>query len=210
MSYKFKPRTTAPSRLDKNWIHWSKGGRNYCILIKGNSVLPNCVGYAWGRFMEILGRLPKLSKGNAEDWYGNRADGYQRGQRPRLGAVICWRKGRVGNGSDGAGHVAIVEKIFKDGSLLVSESGYKASKRFWTTKIPATFERKGYVFQGFIYNPAVPYDDKPAHILKSVDTVAREVIRGLWGNGAERKKRLQEAGYDYQAVQNRVNELLAP
>lgn len=43
---------------------------------------------------------------------------------------------------------------------------------------------------------------------KSVDTVAREVIQGKWGNGADRKKRITSAGYDYAAVQKRVNELL--
>lgn len=43
---------------------------------------------------------------------------------------------------------------------------------------------------------------------KSIDTIAREVIRGDWGNGAEREKKLKAAGYDYNAVQKRVNELL--
>lgn len=43
---------------------------------------------------------------------------------------------------------------------------------------------------------------------KSVDTLAKEVIRGDWGNGATRKKKLTAAGYDYAAVQKRVNELL--
>lgn len=43
---------------------------------------------------------------------------------------------------------------------------------------------------------------------KSVDEIAREVIRGLWGNGSARKQRLQAAGYDYAAVQARVNQLL--
>ena len=43
---------------------------------------------------------------------------------------------------------------------------------------------------------------------KSVDELANEVIKGLWGNGADRKNRLTEAGYDYSAVQNKVNELL--
>lgn len=44
--------------------------------------------------------------------------------------------------------------------------------------------------------------------LKSIDEIAREVIRGDWGNGADRKNRLTSAGYDYAAVQARVNELL--
>lgn len=42
---------------------------------------------------------------------------------------------------------------------------------------------------------------------KSVDAIAREVIQGKWGNGAERKQKLTAAGYDYSAVQKRVNEL---
>lgn len=43
---------------------------------------------------------------------------------------------------------------------------------------------------------------------KSVDVIAREVIQGRWGNGQERKDRLTKAGYDYSAVQKRVNELI--
>lgn len=44
--------------------------------------------------------------------------------------------------------------------------------------------------------------------VSTVDTVAREVIRGLWGNGAERKSRLVKAGYIYSEIQKRVNEIL--
>ena len=43
---------------------------------------------------------------------------------------------------------------------------------------------------------------------KSIDEVAREVIRGDWGNGQDRVNRLRAAGYDYNVVQKRVNELL--
>lgn len=43
---------------------------------------------------------------------------------------------------------------------------------------------------------------------KSVDELAKEVIEGKWGNGKERAQRLTEAGYSYQAVQDRVNEML--
>ena len=44
---------------------------------------------------------------------------------------------------------------------------------------------------------------------KSIDELANEVIDGKWGDGQDRKKRLEEAGYDYNAVQNRVNEILS-
>ena len=43
---------------------------------------------------------------------------------------------------------------------------------------------------------------------KTVDELAKEVIAGKWGNGADRKKRLTAAGYDYDAVQKKVNKLL--
>ena len=42
---------------------------------------------------------------------------------------------------------------------------------------------------------------------KSVEEIAREVLQGKWGNGADRKARLEAAGYDYAAVQKKVNQL---
>lgn len=44
---------------------------------------------------------------------------------------------------------------------------------------------------------------------KPIDQIADEVIAGQWGDGADRKKRLTDAGYDYNAVQNAVNAKLA-
>ena len=38
--------------------------------------------------------------------------------------------------------------------------------------------------------------------------IAKEVIRGNWGNGQERKDKLAAAGYNYDEVQAKVNELL--
>lgn len=48
----------------------------------------------------------------------------------------------------------------------------------------------------------------PSH-KKTIDQVAQEVIKGVYGTGEERVKKLTEAGYDYQTVQNRVNEICA-
>lgn len=44
---------------------------------------------------------------------------------------------------------------------------------------------------------------------KTNTEVAKEVLEGKWGNGDERKKKLKAAGYDYNAVQKIVNELIA-
>ena len=43
---------------------------------------------------------------------------------------------------------------------------------------------------------------------KTVDEIAKEVIQGKWGNGTDRKNRLTKAGYNYAAVQKRVDEML--
>ena len=43
---------------------------------------------------------------------------------------------------------------------------------------------------------------------KTVEELAKEVIKGVWGNGADRKAKRKEAGYDYARVQNKVNEIL--
>jgi hypothetical protein len=43
---------------------------------------------------------------------------------------------------------------------------------------------------------------------KTIDEIAKEVIAGKWGNGTDRKNRLEKAGYNYKQVQNRVNQLL--
>lgn len=118
-----------------------------CVLEHGE-ITGQCTGYAWGRFMEILGDTPKLSTADAGMWYGFTQDGYQRGQTPKLGAVACWSK------PGEAGHVAIVEEIHDDGSITLGQSGYSSPNRFFTGQgSPPNYYHSPYVFQGFIYNP---------------------------------------------------------
>ncbi len=56
--------------------------------------------------------------------------------------------------------------------------------------------------------PAKPAPEKkpePAPKKKSNEEIAKEVIRGDWGNGEDRKKKLEAAGYDYDAIQDIIN-----
>lgn len=46
-------------------------------------------------------------------------------------------------------------------------------------------------------------------VLKSIATIAREVIDGKWGNGDDRIRRLRAAGYNPEAVQAEVNRQLS-
>ena len=50
---------------------------------------------------------------------------------------------------------------------------------------------------------SVPTPNKPNK--KSNEEIADEVIKGLWGNGQDRKTRLTNAGYDYKVIQSIVN-----
>lgn len=184
----FKPRTTCPDVKDKHWIVTSSNGYNKCRVgsesesIKYGSALPNCVGYAWGRFLEILGDTDcKLSRGDAGTWYGATSDGYKRGKTPKVGAVICWSK------PGDAGHVAIVEKVNSDGSIVTSESGWGSpwSKRFWTKTRTNSNGNWGasssYIFQGFIYNPnASGEDSKFSLFLKEAESHVGEHGEWTW------------------------------
>jgi GH25 family lysozyme M1 (1,4-beta-N-acetylmuramidase) len=68
---------------------------------------------------------------------------------------------------------------------------------------PSTIKSGG--FNGYSKSTA---STSTATAKKSVDEIASEVIAGKWGNGSDRKNRLTAAGYDYSAVQAKVNEKL--
>lgn len=160
----FKPRTTKPEAGNKYYITKSRGGYSNAIQGKPTdpdcNVLANCVGYAYGRFNEIggYGYCKYLSPVNAENFI-QYAGGLKVGQTPKLGACMVWRKGASLSGSDGAGHVAIVERVISSTQVVTSESGYNSSKPFWTqTRSKGSGNwgaGSGYTFLGFIYNPAV-------------------------------------------------------
>lgn len=163
----FKMRTTKPEAGNKYYITKANGG--YSNAVKGNStyrdkdcdVLPNCVGYAYGRFNEIggYGYCKYLKPVNAEKFIQYKDSELKVGQTPKVGACMVWRRGSVSSGSDGAGHVAIVEKVVSNTEVYTSESGWDAKKPFWNQtrkKGDGNWgQNSSYKFLGFIYNPAV-------------------------------------------------------
>lgn len=67
---------------------------------------------------------------------------------------------------------------------------------------------KGSTVYGWVNEADVTVNTSSASTKKSIDEVAKEVIRGEWGNGMDRKNRLTSAGYNYAEIQNRVNQML--
>lgn len=102
---------------------------------------------------------------------------------------------------------ALLSKIKMAGfdTYLVESGGlYKVQVGAYANKANAEnmlSKLKANGFDGFI-TEAVP------KIKKSVDEIAREVLQGKWGNGEARKIAITNAGYDYEAVQKRVNQLV--
>ena len=107
--------------------------------------LPNCTCYAFGRAWEVTGKYPKLSTGNAGEWYAyNRSKNYYPyGTTPEAGSIACW-----------SGHVAFVESVNSNGTINFSESNWSGRKdpakkfRYQTNKNPYSYTSG---FQGYIY-----------------------------------------------------------
>lgn len=106
---------------------------------------------------------------------------------------------------------AIARKFYGDGTKW--KTIYDANKDI----IESTAKSRGYkssdnghwIFPGVKLTIPGVSSSSTSTATKSVDELAREVIQGKWGNGSARKERLTAAGYDYNAVQARVNQLLS-
>ena len=218
-----KIRTTKPEKGNKFYNTTSNGGYSLCITgypkDSGCDVLSNCVGYACGRFNEIIGSMkyPYLNC-NAENFIERaKSCGLKISNKPSLGGIMVWQKGSTLSGSDGAGHVEVVERIDGTNSIYTSSSAYGGSA-FYNVKRTNSNGRWGmsssYKFRGCIVNPKIgtkttPDKKQTTTTKKTIEEIAKEVIVGKWGNGEERKKRLTSAGYNYNAVQTKVSEILA-
>lgn len=93
-------------------------------------------------------------------------------------------------------------------SAVQSEGMYKVQSKGYTSKADANAllaKVKKAGFSAFVNTRAA---DKASGAKKTIKRIAQEVIWGQWGNGAERKKKLTDAGYDYDEVQSMVNQLM--
>lgn len=160
----FTPRLTKPERGNP---YYNKPPKGYAAgIIDGNpqdaecDVLANCVGYAAGRFNEIIGQgcfVFFQYAPNPRDWIVTaKQHGLQTGDKPAIGAVLVWEK-----------HVCIVEEMHDDGSITTSESGYGCNPAFWTTlrkNNDSVWNGGGFgKFLGFVYQP------KGASMKKGID-----------------------------------------
>lgn len=92
-----------------------------------------------------------------------------------------------------------VETTISQNDVTIEDSSVKTEQ---TQATEAVSETKSTIEET---KPKVEETIEVEETLKSDEEIVNEVIKGLWGTGEERKTRLTEAGYDYEAIQKLVS-----
>lgn len=119
---------------------------------------------------------------------------------PGDGILYDWQDSGIGDNQGWPDHVGTVVST-TDREITVVEGNKSDAVGVRTIPINGKFIR------GFIA-PKFMDEETIAPIVRSVEEVANEVLSGLWGNGTARKDALTVAGYDYEEVQKKVNEIV--
>lgn len=202
-------------KIAKNWIGLSGYiGTNHEIIDVYNSHEPLAGGYrvkyddSWcDTFVSAV-----FIKAGATDLIGGTECGVERHVElfkqagiweedgtivPNPGDLIVYNWGATVQPNNGfADHIGIVYKI-KDNMIVTIEGNVSNCVKYCHVGIGSP------VIRGFA-KPNYALDTS----IKSIHELALEVIDGLWGNGEDRKNRLEAAGYNYQEIQNEVNSLV--
>ena len=110
-----------------------------------------------------------------------------------------WDDSGKGDNVGGPDHVGTVESVVRSKMEIIEGNYSKAVKE-------RTLNVNGFYIRGFV---TPKYSTMATSEKKTVDQLAQEVLAGKWGTGSTRKKKLEAAGYNYDVVQKRVNEILA-
>lgn len=184
----FTPQLVIPAAGNPYYNTKKVGGYSPCIMgnpknrNKDLNVLPNCVGYAVGRFNEIgnYGFIKWLAaKGDACDFVDiARKQGLTVTQRPTIGGCMVWK-----GGPGGYGHVAIAE-LDLGNRFVTSESEY-SGKQFVIYQRFGDNWRSGcywmgssYTYLGCIKNPAVK-EEEPDLTKAETEKLIRDMFPGL-------------------------------
>ena len=137
---------------------------------------------------------------------------------PKGGDLIIydWDDNGVGDNRGGEDHIGIV--VSCDGKTITTIEGntsghgsgeaYKGKVAYHSRPVNGRYIRGFIVPKGWT-NEATPAPAKPKEITEEeAKKIAKEVIDGKWGNGEDRKRRLEASGYNYAVIQAVVNAML--
>ncbi len=203
-----------------------KDGYYVCKTKLGYDAVYDWCAFAVSAIMKDCGFIGKYTSGvhsfaSDEGRYGDGKYGtwflkYSQAVQP--GDIIMFRYSSL-NPIDkySASHVGIVEAV-NGNTLTTLEGNIEGWGDNWACN--STFKRKTrYLNDSSVYAFFRPKwkestststtVKKTNTVKKTVDELAKEVIAGKWSAGDERKQKLTAAGYDYSAVQTKVNEMLS-
>lgn len=204
----------------RSWLGYSEANKKYLeILNIYNSHKPLARNYAiksWDEWCDCTVSAAGI-EANAVDLIGTEVSCQKHidifkakgiwiedgSQKPQVGDIIVFNWDDNTQENDGwADHIGYVEEVY-DNTIICIE-GNKNGK---------VDRRTINVGWGYIRGFARPKYEKEVEVVKptpnkTIEQIAQEVIQGAWGTGQARKSALTKAGYDYNTVQAKVNELL--
>ena len=207
----------------RSWLGYSEANRKYIeILNTYNSHKPLARGYAIKPNDEWCDATVSAAaiKAGAVDLIGTEV-GVERhvdifkakgiwiedgSITPKAGDVIVFNWDGTSQPNNGySDHIGYVESV-SGGVITTIEGNSSEAVRRKTYRVGQACIR-GFARPRYAQSSQKPVQpSKPAQ--KDLTTIAKEVISGAWGNGDDRKARLESAGYSYSAVQQEVNRLL--
>ena len=102
------------------------------------------------------------------------------------------------DGSHSFGHGTYTESGMFFGDEV---GGYVCKGKCWDSRDGKTFGSTSHLPKMPL--PKLSYPSQPSN--NDISEIARRVYRGDYGNGMERKRRLEQEGYNYREIQNYVN-----
>lgn len=208
--------------LNKAQTLIGKNGYYVCITELGLGAVYDWCAFSVTLIMKLCGFLGKYVKGieggagqiprDADGKYGT---WFRKGSKaPAPGDLFFLRYDNYPNRDKYfCDHVGIVKSVSGNkiitlegnvdgrGADWAGTSSFKSKTRSLTDSSMYAFYRPNWKNEGTSQSGS-------ASAGKTTNEIAREVIRGKWGVGAERKTKLTAAGYSYSEVQSKVNELM--
>lgn len=174
----------------KEFENWSLAQGSVGNPTEEGSYKGECVSEVQQYLSKVHG-IPFKARGNAKDWANITIEGFNRyapDNALKPGDIVVYDWGQYG-------HIAII--TVNGESLEQNKNG--------DGKITVGLVTPGYVM---IHRPARIELGTETEKSKSINELAQEVIDGKWDVYPKRKELLESAGYDFNAVQNRVNEIM--
>lgn len=158
-------------------------GRNTLnAMVKAFGEIIEAAGYYFGVYTNV-------------DWYRNVISGSELNKKYDWW-IASWSKGKPSGINAGLWQFGGSTNVIRSNKV----AGVVTDQNYAYKDYPSIIKEAG--LNGYGSGSVAPTPGK------TIEQLAQEVIQGVWGNGQDRKNALTNAGYDYSAVQARVNEIL--